>query len=348
MNRWKTMRIAPMLLVSLACASIPDVQPFATQTTRMSTAIGSGYAHTETLLLETAYGRENQNRQKLQDDWKESRRALNAIVEYSDALAALADAGAKGSEAAGSVADAVNGIASVLGLGSIPARFVTAFQAINEEIAKIRARNDMKDAVDAAQPAIALFANIIAEKLTALAELNDTAGEEILTQHAAAHQNLTNYYESLVRVDEYVIEHLTLILDYRLTGDIENLNPPRGDRSELDPRFVQTAQIANEEERLAAVTRLETEFLRRSKALRAEIARYEGPYRAIQAQDNRIVTLRNNGTGIMNRGQAAVRAWATAHSKLRVTLNKKQRLNIAQFAAVVGEVAGALGTKSDQ
>lgn len=343
MTRRKPLMSLLALLLCCACASLPDVQPFATQTTRMSTAIGEGYTQTETLLLETQYGASQTA--KLREDWKETRDALNAMVAYSDALAALADAGGKGREAAESVADAVQGVANVLGAGTIPELAVELFATINDEIAKIRARKDMADAVNAAQPAINIFAEIVAEKIRLLGILNAAAADEVLTQYELANQRLTDYYGQLEAADGLMVEQLTLILVLELSGgnDAEGMGAPRPEGAPVfDPRLGAISRTAEPQRRLELARPLKAEFLRASKDLRAEINRYSAPMGEYRAGRARIVTLRNNGTRIIASGGAAVTTWATTHSRLRVTLNKKTRLDVAAFAAAVGRIADAV------
>ena len=173
-----------LLVFFWGCSVIlPDIRPFAVETRRMVSAVDNGYTHAETLLSmveepgEPSEGQSNEKHkeesekaealwksagsdedplEKLGNNWKLMKKVLNALVIYSDELAALTDAGTKGEEAAHGVADALDGIIGTMTNGAlnIPGNLVNAFGKINDTLAKIRAGKALKKAVEEAQPAI--------------------------------------------------------------------------------------------------------------------------------------------------------------------------------------------------
>lgn len=98
---------------------------------------------------------------------------------------------------------------------------------------------------------------------------------------------------------------------------------------------------ATDKKQIEAIKPLKAEFQKTSKAIRAEIKRYAEPMGKYEAGRARIVTSRNNGTRIIRAGSEAVTSWATTHSKLRVSLDNKTRLDVTVFAAAVGAIASS-------
>ncbi len=114
-----------LLVTGNSCGPIPSITPFSEQTDRMVSGINGGYTASQ---LSLAAVNEEQAK-KLAAAWGPTATALTGIVAYSQALTAVATAGAEGSKAAGDVAEAVNGLLSSFSVAAIPAGVVAGFKA---------------------------------------------------------------------------------------------------------------------------------------------------------------------------------------------------------------------------
>ena len=94
----------PIVLLSgvLVACGIPDLKPFSDATAEMSTVLKQGFERTRASLgaaTETATDDDtekfNAQLHKLDERWKETRKALSSLVAYSDSLAAIAEAEAE-------------------------------------------------------------------------------------------------------------------------------------------------------------------------------------------------------------------------------------------------------------
>ena len=136
-----------LLVIGTSCGPIPSITPFSEQTDRMVSGINGGYTASQLSLAAVS----EEQAKKLAAAWGPTATALTGIVAYSQALTAVATAGAEGSKAAGNVAEAVNGLLSSFSVAAIPAGVVAGFKAANEQIAKIRAKRSLHEAVGEAQ-----------------------------------------------------------------------------------------------------------------------------------------------------------------------------------------------------
>ena len=135
--------------------------------------------------------------------------ALNGIVAYSQALTAVATAGAEGATAAGNVAKAVNGLLASFNVAAIPANLVAGFKALNAQIAVIRAKRSLHEAVGAADPVVAELATILSAQLKTLATLHEHHGAERAPgPHRANHSPMVDYVEAERRSEAKILRIL--------------------------------------------------------------------------------------------------------------------------------------------
>ena len=197
------------------CATLPSLAPFEEHTGKMVSGINTGYTLSQ-ISLATASPKQAK---QLADAWKPTAAALRTMVAYSQALSSLAAQGAKGSEAAGALAGALDGLVNAVGQAGIPAQFANAFQAINQHIAVVRARNDLAEAVGAAQPAVDLLLDVLAAQMQALASLHEEATIGMLINHRADNTRMVDYIEAVQNAENRVLDILRQILDYKALGD---------------------------------------------------------------------------------------------------------------------------------
>ena len=326
---------AAALAVGLAVgcsARIPDMQPFADQTARMSSGVKRGYGHVQTLLAQTEL--ERASLAKLDSTWKQTGSTLNALVAYSTVLADLAKTGTQGAEAANRVAGALDGIVTTLGFGAILGPITSALGAANDYIARVRARDALKDIIGEAQPAVDTIAWIIRQNLEEIENLNTFAARDIKQANLKKRQVLVNYYEGLVTEDQQVLRILTVFVDWETAVLEQNDVAASAQLEELgarDPRLT----TDNIEERHAY-------WLARSQAIQAEAQRYRPDYEAFQAGQEEIDRSQIAGGDLLRAAQNAMGAWARAHRRLEQSLQQEWSfVNLVDFAVAVQDIYDA-------
>ncbi|MFC2145850.1 hypothetical protein ACFLRT_00650 [Acidobacteriota bacterium] len=358
--------IIGLLVFFWGCSVIlPDIRPFAVETGRMVSAVDNGYTNAETLLSmveETGYPSEGQSNEKhkeesekaetlwksassdedplakLENNWNCMRKVLNALVIYSDELAALADSGTKGEEAAQGVADALNGVVETMANGAlnIPGNLVNAFKELNKTLAEIRTMKALKKAVEEAQPVINTIIKIIFLNLDDLEKINNSAGRALRILHRNTNQPMINYNDVLIEEQQTIFEILTGILHYKRGG-------PRApyyltDVVKLDKEL---AVIGEENITIKDIEKREKYWLEQHQKIKGEINYLSPRYQAYKAREEKINILTSTGSLILRKGKFAILAYGKAHMKLKKTLGKKQRMSFVEFASVVQDVVDA-------
>jgi hypothetical protein len=345
--------------------TLPNIGPFAVETRKMVSAVDNGYTQAETLLSmveeqDEPSGTEQNKKQKelsgkasavwksstsdedplakLENNWNCMRKVLNALVIYSDELAALADAGTKGEEAAHGVANALNGIVETITNGAlnIPGNLMDAFTELNKTLAKIRARKALKKAVEEAQPVINIIIKIIFHNLEDLEKINNSAGRALITLHRNKNQPMTNYYEALMESQQNIFEILTGILHYKRGGS--RAPSYLKDIVKLDKTL---AVIGEENITIKDIEAREKYWLNKHQKIKGEINYLSPRYQAYKAREEEINTLTSTGSLILRKGKFALLAYGKAHMKLKRTLGKKQRMSFVEYASVVQDVVDA-------
>lgn len=232
---WRKSRLLGSLLLTgtllLSSCAVPDVQPFATATTEMVSAMRLSQAQTLELWQKaednptfeaTTRTDLTKEREKFEKIWKPTEACLNALASYADSLASLAEAGKTGKEAADALLGSVNGVLQAAGTLQIPTGVISLVSALNARVAEARARHSLKEAVVAATEVIdgtggkAGIADLLKQNFAALEEINASLGTSLDTSTRASRQVL-NYYQSLQEEDGRAQQVLTLILRYKTT-----------------------------------------------------------------------------------------------------------------------------------
>jgi hypothetical protein len=307
------------------CATIPSITPFSEQTDRMVTGINGGYTATQLSLAAVS----QPQAKKLADAWSPTATALTGIVAYSQALTAVAAAGAEGSKAAGNVADAVDGLLASFSISPIPDAAVAAFKALNQQIAKIRAKRSLQDAVGEAQPAVDTLANILVAQLKDLAATGDAAAAATLNSHLERNQEMVEYVAAERKAEDRILGILRSILDYQALG------AKAGDEdlkaiTDRDP----LAKRENIEMR-------EAHWIDVVKRHQAHLAPYRDRYADYVQRNDELQASRRTAAATFAKAQTAVKAWAAAHGKLKIALDKKQPPDFSSLFAAVRDVTAA-------
>ena len=314
-----------LLVTGTSCGPIPSITPFSEQTDRMVSGINGGYTASQLSLAAVS----EEQAKKLAAAWGPTATALTGIVAYSQALTAVATAGAEGSKAAGNVAEAVNGLLSSFSVAAIPAGVVAGFKAANEQIAKIRAKRSLHEAVGEAQPAIDDLAKILVEQLKAVAEVHNQSAQAALLGHTESQKAMVEYVVAERKAEDRILEILHAILDYQAKGAkaaAEDLKAI----TDLDS----LAKADNIESR-------EAHWMDVVKRHQAHVAPYRDRYAEYVRREDELNASRRAGAATFAKAQTAVKAWAAAHAKVKVALEKKQPPDFSAFFGAVRDVAAA-------
>jgi hypothetical protein len=168
-------RILPFLLLGLSgCASLPSLGPFVDASNQLRAAVATSgtTVEAELRLMDGGTGFADQ----LKKEWEARNEAFAGIAAYSSSLKAIVDAGNEGAASAQKVADSVSGLAKAAGvvLPGSPEAIAVATDIgkfLGSQIALIRGRKSLKDAMETAQPAVEAIAKLIGSDLKDLEEL---------------------------------------------------------------------------------------------------------------------------------------------------------------------------------
>jgi hypothetical protein len=350
--RAKCLVICLTLSLLSACAELPDLKPFADATARMATAMQGGYTQTESLLVRTGVGDAKVG--ELRARWEPTRKAVNAMVAYSDALAALADAGTKGEESAGALISSLEGVRDAFGAlvpgipGGVPATIITAFQKINGVVARLRARKALKEIVTDADESLAAAATILSLNFRDLARINRAAGQEILNKLEFDNNALRDYHNGLTGEMNRITVVLTKILDYQnkdkenvrplILADLKNADKDLSAQIDAGVSTLPASAMASDRDALtlSLVKRRQLFWDERVKYLQGELNRTAPDYDAYQAQRAEIKALL--APNALDFSGTVIETWASAHSNLKSALAQRQRVTVAELLSVVNEL----------
>jgi hypothetical protein len=363
-----------------ACASIPDIQPFANATAGLSTALNKGFSHTENQL--SVLQAENPDLEakaktsldELRKRWKPSKEAINALVAYADSLAALANAGKTGKEAANRLTSSFEGlynaVAQLIPIPGLPAGVETAFKAIgaiNGVIARMRAKHALKEAAEEAAPAVKTIADVLAANFQELGNLSQAAGNAAAEAYRNKHHGVLDYHQTLVDNETAITSILSRINRYsglpaevRVKAERVRQADEGGKGDEQAQKILNSLSTAQrgvlvqivaldpglrthigEGEPTEALETRQKELLAKAKANRDELSRIDPEYQAVTARIVAIDEATRSGAGLFAKGQEAIKAWSKAHEDLKLALEKKQSLTFRELESIVKEIVDA-------
>ncbi|HEU4479974.1 MAG TPA: hypothetical protein VFR80_15750 [Pyrinomonadaceae bacterium] len=376
----KLITIVVMCSLICACTSIPDIQPYADATANLATALNKGFAHTENQL--SVLQAENPDLElqaqttliELRKRWKPSKEAINALVAYTDSLAALANAGKTGKEAANRLTSSFEGlynaVAQLVPIPGLPAGVQTAFNAIgaiNGVIARMRAKRALKEAAEEAAPAVKTIADVLAANFQELANLSEAAGNAAAAGYRNKHHGVLDYHQTLVDNETTITSILSRMNRYyglpaEVRAKAERVRQANNNGTgaaearvileklpaAMNGVFFQIVALdpglPNEipaDQTVKALEARQKELLAKSKVNRDELSRINPEYQAVTAKLVAIDDATRSGTQLFGKGQEAIRAWAKSHEDLKLALEKKQGLTFRELVSIVQEIVDA-------
>lgn len=176
-NRFKTTVLASVVLVSVltACA-LPSLKPFADATAQLHASV----IQTDTnarLSLTEAGAEELAN--ELGDELSARISAMEAVVGYADVLASIADAGQKGGDSAGNLADALDEFLGAVSAPTMPTNYVAIAKSVYGIVANVRAAMSLAKATEKADPAIQSIAAIMIKDFDDLKQILLVTGKKL-------------------------------------------------------------------------------------------------------------------------------------------------------------------------
>lgn len=362
-----------VLLLSLlaGCANLPDVKPFADATTLMATTLRRGFSHDEALMLraiDATSGSDTSEKlasqlKELKKVWEPTEDALNALAAYSDALAALADAGKKGGETTQAFFNSLNGLVGAVSGLAVPANVIEVASAIGKEIAALKAEKDLRKAVNSVADIVSRkngIADLLAQNFAELKRINAALGNAIEAHLLVSNRSIINYHNQLVEGDLRAQKILTKILEFEdipnklreqaqaardltiLSKEAELKRQTLADLKAFDSGI--PADLAAGDPKL--IEKLENrrnQLLANSKGYRAELDRIAADFKVVDDKLKEIRELTRGGNEIFDKSQKAIKAWAKTHDDLRLALGKKhKRVTVMSILSIVSEIASAL------
>lgn len=211
------------VLLLTACKELPDIKPFATATEQLKATVSKGEAAADALFSDYLEdpGTSKKTKNTLGKDiaalhaaWVTTDQGLAALVDYSAALAEVAAAGQHGDVAVKNVFDALDGLLSVVPVGTVPnlGGASAVAQVIGKAVIEAKAAKDLRDATAAANVAVGAAAKVLSFNLSEMAKLVHTIGRNFETigigeQYAW----LTNYHTALLANERHQAVLLTAI-----------------------------------------------------------------------------------------------------------------------------------------
>ncbi len=303
--------------VALAGCELPNLQPYADATQDLRVAVASTGDQVAGALAE--------NRTPDADvaSFKAAYAAIDQSMEafgnYSDSLAAIADAGEKGSENAGKVADSFNalidGFGAVSPIGAVPANAIAVIKEAYGIVARVRAAQSMKAAVAAVNPSVQKFATLLEQDAVDMKTIVDRVAQNSTLR-------IQNCEAPYAPVDCMALKKLDAIArEYvkeaqKEQADLANLLAGGG-----KPNAAQLA-LANDKSALAADV---SARLAQRKALLDDAA---GRQR-----------VRNE---LLDKIKDGVAAWAAIHARLAQDLADGTQPNVRNLAAAAKSISNLI------
>ncbi len=207
-----------------ACAPLPDAKPFAAATADLSNAVrSSGRAAADELRLMT---NGEERAAELEKAWKARLAVMDAMVLYADALVDLVESSNQAGDAAAALADKVGNLATAAGIinpaaGASVKVSADVAKLVWTNIARAKGAASLKQSLAAAQPAIEVIADTIAQDNADLRKAVDAALSNQESQALPANSPLNEIVglrENSARIKARIIQHATASGTPSLTG----------------------------------------------------------------------------------------------------------------------------------
>ncbi len=320
---WPLACLTALALLVGGCVSLPNLQGFADETSRMSLAIQKGYVQGESALarVDTARAR------KLKRVWKPTQDALTALVAYSDALASLsnkANDNAKGAAAfAGKFQKVTGYLQGVLPLSGIGSGEVSRLVEIAaRQLILIKAQKTLSAAVRESQPVMEQIVKIIDLNLAELAMIHSEVMEQQISRNWLKYSGISAVYEAKMDENKKGLNELAAIAKYRSQRKrafLEEIELMAGPDSTL------TKRLEDRERLLTAQTRTADEAIKG----------FDGAYKDYQKINTDLTDQMTQGRALVDNGRLALGAWIRTHDGLSESLSMRQSFSLRELATVV-------------
>jgi hypothetical protein len=366
-------RAIPVILLSclLSACRIPDLKPFSDATAEMATVLKQGFERARATLGEATDTASDSAAFKahlldLDKRWVPTRKALSSLVAYSDALAAVAEAGKKGQETMSRVTGALSDLASAVGAFPIPEAGAQIVEAVGAKIIEMQAAKDIRKAVSKAAEAVDIIAPVLEKNFADLRGIHNAAAAAWENRVGERSRFSRDYYDTLVLEQQRLEYLLTLIVDYqsaparhqwraalarakgnedlavKLLGSIsqeqtEQLNALKAADPGCSDLNTSGTDVA------AKVEARQQQLLGLINAQRKEIALLDAAYRQATADLTAVADARATGDRVLQHAGEAVVAWQKAHRSLQAAAEKQQsRPSVADLLSIIKETATLL------
>lgn len=324
----------------IRCTRPPSVEGYADMTSEMSSSISSSYLQARSSLSNSQVANEKLL-ESLDTAWLGPKKSLEAVVQYSDALVGLVEAGKNGQEAANSLGSGLSTLAATIGLSVPGGAAVVALKELATtaygEIAALKSTKRLHQAIKLAEPAILKVSEIISADLDDLQKIVTQTGIQLQAELEDKNEQMIEYFESLVLRDANVIRELTAITQYQ--------NYQYQDQDELDENHALLSGIRGGEvhpdstNNPAAVERRRKVLMDQLTDVRKEIQIYRPDYDAVQEELRIIKEAIATNLELIEKSKETLRVWARTHKKLHQSLENKKPFNIREFERVIKEVS---------
>lgn len=152
----------------LTGCSLPNLKPFADATAELHTAVLGTDSNVRKTLSEAGA---QKKAQELGKELAVRITAMKAVVNYTDSLANITEAGRTGSDNAGKLAGAVDGFLGALSAPTLSSNYVAIAKSLYGVVASVRAAHSFSQAVEKADPAIQAMAEILIADFNVLESL---------------------------------------------------------------------------------------------------------------------------------------------------------------------------------
>jgi hypothetical protein len=192
-----------VVLSCAACGTLPDLEPFASATAELQKAVSTSHdsVYNELSVLASQYPDDEEFKsfpKQFSDAWGPRITAMEALVHYSDSLAAIASAAKEGRKDAEALAGSLESLVASVGgpMGAVSSSVggriaVSLYGAIQE----IRASKALDKAVIAADPLVQEVSTLILQDFITLEQLLDPPRLEA-SMEAAIKRTYTNDYNA--------------------------------------------------------------------------------------------------------------------------------------------------------
>ncbi|MCU0451518.1 MAG: hypothetical protein MUC97_17015 [Bernardetiaceae bacterium] len=306
-----------------SCASLPNLQGFAEESGRMSSAIQKGYVQAETGLARADTARARRLRQV----WQPTQQGLSALVAYADALASLAAKGNDNAKTAKEFASkferATKSVTSLIPVAGLASGEMTRLvEVVSRQLIVMKTQRTLSRAVREAVPVVDQMVKIIDLNLQDLALIHAEATEQQMTRTWLRYSAVAKAHEAKTEEAKGGLNELAAISRYRNTRKrmhLEEVQLPPGPDSTLDRR------LADREKALNAL----------SGGIDASIKALDNAYKDYQKATAELNEQLNQGRALIYGSRDALAAWNRTHGGLEESLALRHAFSVQELVATV-------------